>query len=198
MKPHASIVSLVAALIGGVAATSVLAQTSTTTTTTTANPAPSSPGAFDQLSPGNQRIAQALFSAQTPLAPGSSGPAPMTLDQIATAKGSTGWGQVFHEMQAQGLTQARNLGQVVSGRFTPPTAASATTTPAIATSQTQKTTVITTGSGRTVMVGGSGHGANAATTTITTAAGNSAAAGGAGVSHGNGNHNGGANAGHTK
>ena len=39
----------------------------------------------------------------------------MTLDQIAGMKqGGQGWGQVFKQMKAQGLVDAKNLGQVVS------------------------------------------------------------------------------------
>jgi hypothetical protein len=63
---------------------------------------------FDSLSPGNQKIAQALFSAQ-----GTTG-TPLTRDQIAALKGTEGWGRVFQQMKADGLIQAKNLGQVVS------------------------------------------------------------------------------------
>lgn len=78
--------------------------TGTQTTTT-------STGAFQNLSPGGQRIAQSLFNAQHPPA----GTQALTRDQIATMKGREGWGRVFKEMKADGLVQARNLGQVVSG-----------------------------------------------------------------------------------
>lgn len=70
-----------------------------------------STGAFNQLSPGNQKIAQSLFAAQKP----PSGTAPLTLDQIAAMKQSgKGWGEVFKEMKAQGLVPDKNLGQAVS------------------------------------------------------------------------------------
>ncbi len=75
-------------------------------------PAPSSPtlppfipgGAFDQLSPGNQRIALALFSAQV------SGES--SLDQIAQMKLTLGWGEIIKVMQIREGTD--NLGQAVS------------------------------------------------------------------------------------
>jgi hypothetical protein len=89
------------------------AVTSATTTTTTE-------GAFATLSPGNQKIAQALYDAQQANATSgtggtTTGAKPMTLDEIAAMKqGGQGWGQVFKTMKAQGLVQERNLGQVVS------------------------------------------------------------------------------------
>ena len=66
-------------------------------------------GAFAQLSPGQQNIAQALFEAQPKDAPKR-----LTLDQIAAMKqGHKGWGEVFKDMKAQGLLTQKNLGQVV-------------------------------------------------------------------------------------
>src|SRR5204863_562772 len=111
----------------------VLAQTTTTTGTgtvtggtttgtttggtgTPSTGAPAPGGAFASLSPGNQKIAQALFDAQkapttttattstsgttkssTPTTSTTiSGPKPLTLDQIAKMKdGGRGWGNVF-------------------------------------------------------------------------------------------------------
>ena len=71
-----------------------------------------STGAFASLSPGEQKIARALFEAQST----SGGATPLTLDQIAAKKkeGHTGWGQVFKQMKEQGLVKDKNLGQVVS------------------------------------------------------------------------------------
>jgi hypothetical protein len=71
-------------------------------------------GVFAQLSPGQQKIAQALFEAQTKsTAPNA--PTPLTLDQIAAKKqGHEGWGEVFKAMKTQGLLTQKNLGQVVS------------------------------------------------------------------------------------
>ncbi len=72
-------------------------------------------GAFAQLSPGNQKIAQALFEAQ-PKSTAPNAPNTLTLDQIAAMKrGHEGWGEVFKQMKAQGLLTQKDLGQVVSG-----------------------------------------------------------------------------------
>jgi len=67
-------------------------------------------GAFDKLSPGDQKIARALFEAQST----SGGATPLTLDQIAAKKKHTGWGEIFKQMKAQGLVTDKNLGQAVS------------------------------------------------------------------------------------
>ena len=73
-------------------------------------PASTTTGAFDKLSTGNQKVASALFQAQS-----GSTSTPLTLDEIAAKKQSgKGWGEVFKSMQAQGLVQEKNLGQVVS------------------------------------------------------------------------------------
>jgi hypothetical protein len=73
-----------------------------------------SPKAFESLSPGNKRIATALFEAQTTSA---SGATPMTLEQIAQERRSgRKWGDVFQAMKSQGLIQAETLGQVL-GRY---------------------------------------------------------------------------------
>ena len=69
-------------------------------------------GAFENLSTGNKKIARSLMDAQT--LPGDGTSEPWTLDQIATAKGDTGWGNVFKQMRSEGLVTAKNLGQVVS------------------------------------------------------------------------------------
>ena len=63
--------------------------------------------AFGQLPPGEQKIARALFEAQT-------GSTRLTPDQIAEMKGREGWGRVFKQMKEQGLLTQKNLGQVVS------------------------------------------------------------------------------------
>ncbi len=70
-------------------------------------------GSFAELSPGNHKIADALFTAQPEVAP--LGSTLMTQNQIADLKASgMGWGQIFKQMQADGLTTTRNLGQAVS------------------------------------------------------------------------------------
>src|SRR5947208_187156 len=85
-------------------------------------------GSFDSLSPGNQKIANSLFNAQNTTGTSLT---PLTRDQIADLKKSEGWGQVFKQMKADGLVQAKNLGQVVSGHATA-SATTATTTAATA------------------------------------------------------------------
>jgi hypothetical protein len=70
-------------------------------------------GTFTQLSPGNQKIAQALFDAQ-PKNAAPNAPKPLTLDQIAALKqGHEGWGEVFKSMKTRGLVTQKDLGQVV-------------------------------------------------------------------------------------
>jgi len=78
--------------------------------TTTPNP---NEGAFERLSPGNQRIAEALFQAQS----NSDAPpeAYLSRDDIAALKlGGEGWGNVFKIMKRENLVVEKNLGQVVS------------------------------------------------------------------------------------
>jgi hypothetical protein len=74
-------------------------------------------GAYARLSPGNAKVARALFEAQvsntTPAAPTSAGKA-LTMDQIAAMKNGQGWGQVFQSMKGLGLVTEKNLGQVVN------------------------------------------------------------------------------------
>ena len=73
--------------------------------------AQSTDGAFSKLSPGNQKIVQALFEAQKT----GTGTTPLTVDQIAAKKTDGGWGQAFKDMKAAGLMgDYKNLGQVVS------------------------------------------------------------------------------------
>jgi hypothetical protein len=80
------------------------------TTATTAPPTTASGGAFQSLSTGNQKIADALFAAQTP----TGSQVALTKDQIATMKQGDGWGNVFKQMKSDGLVSSKNLGQVVS------------------------------------------------------------------------------------
>jgi hypothetical protein len=114
----------------------------------TASPTGTNAGAYDRLSPGNQKIADALFeSQQTSTAPGA--PTPLSRDDIAAMKlGGKGWGVVFKNMKEQGLVTDKNLGQAVSRynyeHHSPPPSAGGTQ--------------ITTASGRTYVVGGHGHG----------------------------------------
>jgi hypothetical protein len=157
----------------------------------TVSSAGSTAGAFDKLSPGNQKIADALFEAQqTSTAPGA--PKPLSRDDIAAMKlGGRGWGVVFKDMKQQGLVTDKNLGQAVSRsnheqHFSSSSAGG---------------TQITTGTGRTFVVGGrdnagaSGHsvtGGDADHGSASTGA-TSSGRGGSGAAHG-----GGAGSGHGK
>jgi hypothetical protein len=156
---------------------------------------------FRQLSPGNQKIAQALFAAEHPVAGGAT---KLTLDQIAELKESAGWGKVFQQMKADGLIQARNLGRVVSAyehtvHSAGSTGATGARTGGIAAAGRGGSVVITNGAGRSTLVTTSTHssagarfasagthhpGGGGGSATITTAAGSSPSAGG--LAHGGG------------
>ena len=71
-------------------------------------------GVFETLSSENRKIAEAIFNGQTVTADGS---APLSLDQIAAARQPNGWDHLFGLMKANGLTDAKNLGQLVSNRY---------------------------------------------------------------------------------
>ena len=75
--------------------------------------APNPSSAYDRLSLGNQKVASALYQAQTPLVGTTA--RPLSLEQIA-AKRRSGqeWGQIFRELKTQGLVHERTLGQVVA------------------------------------------------------------------------------------
>ena len=170
---------------------------------TNPTPDPATAGDFQKLSPGNQKIAQALFAAQRPAAAGPR----LTLDQIAALKQSEGWGRAFRQMKADGVIQARNLGHVVSayehsihsaGRSGSPGARAG----AVVTTGRGAPMVITNGAGRSTVVtnaphasaggrfasGGTRHSGNGGggrgSANITTAAGSAPSAGG--VAHGGG------------
>ena len=65
-------------------------------------------GAFEALSPGNRRIAEALHESQLPAGGWS-------LDTIAAARrDGLGWGEIFHDLQADGAVAASTLGQALS------------------------------------------------------------------------------------
>ena len=115
-------------------------------------PPPAPAGAYQKLSPGHQKVARALFEAQTvsmtttttkagskptvaspSTAGAASGPAPkpLTLDQIAAMKQQgSGWEHVFRQMRAQGLLTEKNIGQVMTryNQSRPATSASVVTT----------------------------------------------------------------------
>ena len=73
-------------------------------------------GAYARLSPGNAKVARALFEDQvTNSAPVAvKTPRALTVDQIAAMKQGQDWGRVFSAMKAQGLLTDKNLGQVVT------------------------------------------------------------------------------------
>jgi hypothetical protein len=121
-----AIVLLGAALATGTAAAQTAPTETNTDTTAPTNtdagtPPPSdtgtpppintSDGATIALSLGNQKIARALFEAQT-----LNGETPaLSLEEIAALKkGGLGWGQILKKMKDDGLIEERNLGQVVS------------------------------------------------------------------------------------
>jgi hypothetical protein len=69
--------------------------------------------AYDSLAPGHQKIAQALFLAQTTPADNTAS-APLTLDQIAARRVSgQDWGRIFKDMKALGLITDKNLARSV-------------------------------------------------------------------------------------
>ena len=80
-------------------------------------------GAYDGLSPGNRKIAQALYDAQPQTEGGEPIDGSLTRDDIAEMKqDGSGWGEMFKEMKADGYIEsdARNLGQLVSGKYEAP------------------------------------------------------------------------------
>lgn len=104
-------------------------------------PPPAPGGAFESLSPGNQKIALAIFDSERHAGP-TAATKPLSLDEIAQMKqGGKGWGEIFKELKSQGLVQDRNLGQAVSRMSR---GGGATAAP----------TEITTASGKTAIVGG--------------------------------------------
>jgi hypothetical protein len=171
----------------GSSSTGSTSSSSSTTVTSSNTSTSSTTGSFQSLSPGQQKIARALFEAQQPSA---SGRAPLSLDQIAARKEGTGWGEVFKQMKSEGLVgDAKNLGQVVSGR------ASKNGSTITTASSGSTGTAVTTASGRSVGSGkfptstgsgGEGHGGSAhvSDVKVTTAAGSAGShGGGAGNAH---------------
>src|SRR6266478_3941577 len=112
------------------------------------NPAAATTGDFQRLSPGNQKIAQALFAAEHPV---TGGPTKLTLDQIAQLRETEGWGKVFRQMKADGLVQARNLGHVVSA-YEHTLHSTGARAGAVATTGRGAPMVITNGAGRSTVV----------------------------------------------
>ncbi len=107
------------------------------------------PTTFDQLSPGNQKIAKAIEAVST-----------IGREAIADLKASgMGWGQIFKHMQELGLTTTKNLGQAVSSfqhSISPGSPGSHGISPG-------SEVVVTTGSGQRITVGGKKKSSAAAT-----------------------------------
>lgn len=184
----------VAALVATVALTApawaqTQSSTGTTSTGTTSATSSSTSGSFQSLSPGNQKIARALFEAQQPTA---TGPAPLSLNQIADRKGDTGWGNVFKQMKSEGLVDAKNLGQVVSSYEHTSHLTNGTRSGTTVAATTANGRTVTTGSGHQTSSGSSGHGhgdggEHVSNVSVTTAGGSSAGgSNGASVTHGGG------------
>ena len=80
-------------------------------------------GSYESLSPGNQKIATALYEAQGGVdgVEGVEGvDGAYSLDHIAGMKqDGTGWGRLFQDLQASGDIpyDVKNLGQLVSGKY---------------------------------------------------------------------------------
>lgn len=104
---------MVVSVVASFAASSAGAQTQSKTPATSA-----SKGAFDRLSLGNQKVAAALYYAQSTgvSANGTTAASrPLTLQEIAAKRGrGQAWGQIFRELKAQGLVHEKSLGQVVA------------------------------------------------------------------------------------
>ena len=78
---------------------------------------------FDQLSPGGRMIAKSLVWAQGESEFGA-GPesreARWSLEKISTARADgLSWGEVFRRMKAEGLVNARTLGEIVNSYYRP-------------------------------------------------------------------------------
>ena len=155
----------------------------------------SNEGAYDALSPGGQKIAKALADQQpepvdggdadtaedtgtsaTADGAGTATTEPLSLDDIAAARqDGQGWGQVFKDMQADGLTTEKNLGQVVAksnrrqvaatdpgttetdvsgSTATEPTTAASTSSAVSSQSRARRPVVISLGNGGTMTIGG--------------------------------------------
>lgn len=80
-------------------------------------------GAFEALSPGNQKVARALYDAQVPPpapAPGgraasAAAPRTMTLDEIAEKRRACGdWTCVLRSMRARKLVNEKTINEVLA------------------------------------------------------------------------------------
>ena len=111
MRPWIAISLCACTLVG---ANGVLAQSPSTPTPEPTTASVPSLGVYESSSPGNKRVAVALFEAQKPSAPDVT---LLTLDQIAQERRSgKSWGDVFLAMKSLGQIQAETLAQVL-GRY---------------------------------------------------------------------------------
>jgi hypothetical protein len=104
MHEHGSTLAALMLLFG--------ATTATAQTTHPVTPA----GAYEAMSPGNQNVARALHEAQSLTPPQTGGSRKLlSLEQIASMKqSSSGWGQVFKDMQKKGLLlKDKTLAQII-------------------------------------------------------------------------------------
>lgn len=106
-------------VVASAAAQTATSSPTTTTTQSTSSTSNSNQGAFDKLSPGNQKIVQALFDAQqsNTQTSGSTSTSlkPYSRDDISAMKDHRGWGEIFKDLKAKGYyAEYKNLGQVVS------------------------------------------------------------------------------------
>ena len=125
--------------------------------TTAPVPTAPKPSNFEALSAGDRKIGHALFLAQHPTA---SGPAPLSLNQIADLKAHSSWAKVFVQMQSRGLLQAKTLGQIINGYQRSDTRRP----PARASSNERPPTLVTGGDGSVIASsqrGGIAHGGDA-------------------------------------
>ena len=99
-------------------------------------------GAFEALSSGNKKIAEALFDGQIVTADGR---APLSLDLIAASKQRNGWGRIFKQLKRDGLIDARNLGELMRYRRR-------TTAKGLRPAGSAGATVVTTASGRQIII----------------------------------------------
>jgi len=110
-------------------------------------------GAYDALSPGNQKIVNAIYdshieaTANAPTDTTTDGAAtvvePLTHDDIAAMKADGGWGKTYKQLYAEGKVSYRNLGQAISA-YNRSMRVPTDGTP----------TVITTGNGQQITTGG--------------------------------------------
>lgn len=140
-----TLLALALVVTAAAAQTATTTQTTTTqsTTTTSSNP---NDRAFDKLSPGNQKIARALYDAQQtqgqPSGATTTTTNPLSLNDIAAMKQSgKGWGVIFKDMKASGQLppDVKNLGQLVSGKYQPQSSPSGSTTITSASGKSQTT-----------------------------------------------------------